>query len=115
MTLARPNPLKLNALQLKTLTLFQAMAEDPGRAMADGETGEVTIGSIPHPHGDHFHVGPYVVGAANASGLTNAGVWKALERKSLIRGMFPSAVTLTAEGLAYETGLKESILHPSGH
>ncbi|MCF8479510.1 MAG: hypothetical protein K9H25_03690, partial [Rhodospirillum sp.] len=97
MPVIRANPLKLNALQLKTLTLFQAMTEDPGRAMADGESGEVTIGSIPHPHGDHFHVGPYVVGAAHASGLGNAGVWKALERKNLIRGMFPSAVTLTAE------------------
>jgi hypothetical protein len=111
----RANPLKLNALQLKSLTLFQALAEDPGRAMVDGDSGEVTIGSLPHPHGDHFHVGPYVVGASNASGLFNEGVWKALERKGLIRGMYPAAVTLTKDGLDYDTGLREAILHPSGH
>ncbi len=111
----KKNPLKLNALQLKTLTLLQVIAEDPEITSTDATTGEVTIGSLPHPHGDHFHVGHSVVSSRDASGLHNEGVWKALERKGLARGYFPSMITLTIAGLEYDTGLRDAILHTSGH
>jgi hypothetical protein len=41
--------------------------------------------------------------------------WLALERKGLIKSMFPEAALLTPAGLAYETGLADAILHHSGH
>ena len=47
----RKNPLKLNKLQLRTLALAQVLARDSGRL--DEASGEVTLSSLPHPHGDH--------------------------------------------------------------
>lgn len=111
----KSNPLKLNPLQLKTLTLFQELARSPETSSADRETGEVLITHLPRPHGNHFHVGARVVMTADASGLQNQSVWVALQRKGLIKGAFPMAVTLTAAGLAYETGLRDAILHGSDH
>jgi hypothetical protein len=42
-------------------------------------------------------------------------VWVALERKGLIRSMYPDSAVLTSAGLGYETGLHETILHKSAH
>lgn len=111
----KKNPLGLNRLQLKTLTLLQALAEDPDHAQADGEGGTV-VTRMPHPHGDHFHLGHYIVSAADATGIANQSVWVALERKGLIaRPVFPMMLTLSAAGRDYETGLKDEILHHGHH
>ena len=53
--------------------------------------------------------------AKDATGLRNAAVWLALERKALARSSFPFAITLTAEGLEYDTGLRDSILIGGDH
>ncbi|MBI5163571.1 MAG: hypothetical protein HY985_06685 [Magnetospirillum sp.] len=108
------NPLKLNPLQAKTLVLFQELARAPETSTRlDG--GEVLLSSLPHPHGDHFHLGRRVVMSKDATGLSNQAVWVALERKGLIRSSFPMALTVTAAGLAYDTGIADSILHGSDH
>ena len=111
----KKNPLKLNPLQLKTLTLFQELARDPHYSTRDAASGDVAIAHIPHPHGDHFHVGAQTVMARDATGLSIPSVWVALERKGMIRGDFPYAVTLTAAGIAYETGMEAEIFHGSDH
>ena len=54
------NPLNLNPLQLKTLTLLQELAHLPEHA-TDGGDGRVMVSNLPAPHGDHFHVGAYAV------------------------------------------------------
>ncbi len=110
----RPNPLKLNALQLKTLVLFQELARYPETGSAQ-HTGEVFLSSLPRPHGDHFHIGRKVVASRNATGLQNQAVWAALERKGLIHGNFPLALSITPEGLNYDTGIAHDILHGSDH
>ena len=109
------NPLKLNPLQLRTLALLQELARHPDLSTLDPETGEAFLSRIPHPHGDHFHIGHKVVAARDATGLSNPAVWVALERKGLARGLFPSALTLSKAGLAYDTGVAEQILHGSDH
>ena len=109
------NPLGLNHLQLKTLTLLQALAEaDPGPI--DEASGEMVLDQLPHAHGDHFHVGHHVVGARDATGLANRAVWVALERKGLARALaFPHAIALTKAGRDYDTGQGDAILHGHGH
>ena len=97
--------IKLNALQKKTLALFQELAKHPESGSYDAESGEATVSFLPRPHGDHVHIGDYVVSARDASGFQNEKVWQALERKGLIRSAFPVQLILTAEGLAFETGL----------
>ncbi len=110
----KKNPLKLNNLQLKALTIMQAYAQAP-HAAPEGDSGEVTI-TMPSAHGDHFHVGDAVVMLRDATGLTNVSVWAALERKGLIRPrMFPTICTLTEAGLAYDTGIGGEILHRAHH
>jgi hypothetical protein len=109
------NPLKLNPLQLRTLTLLQEIARHPELATHDPDTGEAEILHIPHPHGDHFHIGSAAVHASDATGLANPAVWVALQRKGLTRGEFPARLTLTAAGMAYDTGLADKILHGSDH
>jgi len=121
------NPLNLNPLQLKTLTLLQELAllpehgtrVDPGDASSVGSgaqrPGEVMVSNLPAPHGDHFHVGAYAVAARDATGLGNAAVFVALERKGLIRSLYPMGAVLTEAGLAYETGLRDQILHGAHH
>lgn len=111
---AKKNPLKLNPLQLKTLTLLQELARDGNRARMEDDGG-VTILHLPQPHGDHFHVGRAVVSSADATGLKNEAVWVALQRKGLAQGMFPMAIKLTREGIEYETGLRNVILHGADH
>jgi len=107
------NPLNLNPLQLRTLTLLQALARLPDHGRAEGEG--VLVDNLPQPHGDHFHLGDAVVLTRDASGLFNQAAWVALERKGLIKSMFPDAAVLTGPGLAYETGLGDAILHRADH
>lgn len=110
------NPLKLNNLQRKTLALLQELAHDQDEQTVDPESGALLITELPQPHGDHFHVGAGVVATRNATGLGNESVWKALERKGLIRAVaFPYAVAITDAGLAYETGMRDAILLQSDH
>ena len=111
------NPLNLNPLQLKTLTLLQELARIAGKPAAeeDGEPGGVAITEFPHAHGDHFHVGEALVAARDATGLRNPAVFAALERKALIRPKFPEAVILTALGQEYDTGMRDTILRRGAH
>jgi hypothetical protein len=109
------NPLNLNALQLKTLTLLQAVARIPGAGRPAGDDGAILIADLPRPHGDHFHLGDALVMARDATGLGNPAAWAALERKGLIKSMFPDAAVLTPAGLAYDTGLEKDILHRADH
>lgn len=111
----KKNPLNLNALQLRTLALAQAVAAEPGMASRDAATGAATLLHVPHPHGDHVHVGRFTVSARDASGFANAAVWVALARKGLATTDAAGAIVLTAEGLAYDTGLSERFARPSDH
>lgn len=109
------NPMKLNPLQLRTLTLLQAIARLPQAAKAGPGPGEVTITVFPNAHGDHFHIGDATVMGKDATGLFNDKVWHALERKGVARAEWPREITLTAEGLGYNTDLADEILHRGGH
>jgi len=109
------NPAKLNPLQLKTLTLLQALAALPGLAQNGPGEGEKTVERFPSAHGDHFHLGDAVVAGKDATGLYNENVWHALERKGLARAEWPHRITLTAAGLSYATGLADEILHKAAH
>jgi hypothetical protein len=108
------NPAKLNSLQLKTLTLLQAIARVPGAASA-APGGDVLITQFPAAHGDHFHLGDAMVDGKNATGLYNEAVWNALTRKGLARSDWPHRIALTPEGLSYETGMAGEILRHGGH
>ncbi len=110
----RRNPRKLNALQLRTLALLQELARHPETSTPQAD-GSVTITMLPQPHGNHVHVGHRVASVKNASGLWNEKVWNALARKGMAEGMYPVAITLTAEGLAYDTGAAAGILIGSDH
>ena len=103
----KKNPLKLNALQLRTLVIAQVLAREDETALRDEATGKVTLMTLPHAHGDHFHIGQFTVPARAATGLFNDAVWKALTRKGLA-APGPGRVTLTPEGLAYDTGLGDA-------
>ncbi len=109
----KKNPLNLNSLQLKTLTLLQHLAGLPQFGAA--AEGGIEISDLPHPHGDHFHVGDAVVASRDATGLTNAAVWAVLDRKGLIVSSFPRSALVTTLGLEYDTGLADQILHRSDH
>jgi len=104
------NPAKLNPLQLRTLTLLQAIAQIPGASSPTPE-GDTAITQFPHAHGDHFHLGDATVMARDATGLENENVWNALGRKGLIKAAWPDAIALTPEGIAYETGIADQVLH----
>jgi hypothetical protein len=112
---AKRNPLNLNALQLKTLTLLQALAVLPDHARPEGEDGAVLVSDLPQPHGDHFHLGDAVVLSRDATGLANPAAWLALERKGLILSRYPYEVVLTKAGLVYDTGLAGTLLHRTDH
>ncbi len=110
----RKNPLKLNRLQCKTLVLLQTLAALPRYATPGPEEGETAIASMPPAHGDHFHLGPYVVLRRDTTGLSNSSVRAALIRRGLVRDMAGRTV-LTAAGKDYETGMAGTILHRSDH
>ena len=42
-------------------------------------------------------------------------VFDDLARKGLIKAVWPHQIALTPEGLAYETGIADQILHAGGH
>ncbi len=107
------NPLNLNPLQLRTLTLLQAIARIPGAA-AQRPDGSVVISQFPCAHGDHFHLGDAVVAGKDATGLYNEAVWHALTRKGVAKADYPREIALTPEGLAYDTGEAGSILQKGG-
>ena len=107
---SKRNPLKLNALQLKTLTIIQALTETD-----ESESGERPIPMLPQAHGNHFHVGPHLVMGSDATGLHNTAVWAALNRKGLVTGQPPGHASLTAAGATYETGMAEKVLHSHDH
>jgi hypothetical protein len=111
---AKRNPLQLNALQLRTLTLLQELARLDDFSRPGEEPGSVAV-RTPEPHGDHFHLGESVVAFRDATGLRNPAVWVALERKGLLRSMYPYGGVLTPLGLDYETGLRDAILRKNGH
>jgi hypothetical protein len=110
----KANPAKLNPLQLRTLTLLQAIAKIPQASRAEAD-GHVVITQFPHAHGDHFHLGEATVHSRDATGLENQMVWNALSRKGMIRAEWPHSIALTPEGVTYDTGLAEEILHHGGH
>jgi len=110
----KKNPLKLNSLQLKTLTLLQEVARQPDLTSTDEATGETIIRSLPHAHGNHFHIGRAVVMTADATGLGNPAVWAALSRKGLIRQV-ENGYAVTAAGAEYDTGMRDEIFHGSDH
>jgi hypothetical protein len=107
------NPLGLNPLQLKTLTLLQELARLPAYSRPVEDAGVAV--RPPEPHGDHFHLGDAVVATRDASGLRNPAVWAALQRKGLILSMYPEGAVVTPLGLDYETGVRDAILHKTGH
>jgi hypothetical protein len=107
------NPAKLNPLQLRTLTLLQAIARLPGAGTPQAN-GEVAITAFPRAHGDHFHLGEATVRGADATGLENQAVWNALSRKGFIRAEWPHQIALTPAGLGYDTGMAEQILQRGG-
>ena len=111
----RTNPLKLNPLQLKTLTLIQELGRLIGQPAPEEAEGSLLVDQFPHAHGNHFHMGDAVVSTADANGLANPAVWVALERKGLIKSDFPRALVLTPDGVGYDTGLADKILHRSDH
>jgi ribosomal protein S19E (S16A) len=111
----RVNPLKLNALQLKTLALLQALAELPELAAPADADGGVALRGLPNPHGDHFHIGDAVVHTSDATGLFNPSVYGALARKGLVRQTPDGRPVLTAPGREYPTGIAGSILHRADH
>lgn len=108
------NPLNLNPLQLRTLTLLQVIARIPGAAQPMAG-GEVVISQFPAAHGDHFHLGDATVAGKDASGLYNEAVWNALTRKGLAQSDWPHRLTLTPDGLNYDTGEAQKILHRASH
>lgn len=111
---AKKNPLKLNKLQLRTLVLLQVMGRDTHHAMEQAD-GSVVIPNLPHAHGDHLHVGEFVVSAKDASGLSNPSVWAALARKGLVANANIPPIVLTPEGQNYETGLAQHFMSKSDH
>jgi hypothetical protein len=92
------------------------MAQDPLLAEPLGpEGGEARIRAMPAAHHGHFPVGGFVVAGADATGLSNPAVWKALERRGLVRWEGSDPV-LTAAGRAYEVGRERAaVLHSSDH
>ena len=62
-----------------------------------------------------FHMGKYVVAARDASGLANPAAWAVLERRGVIKSMFPLSCVLTQAGRDYDAGLRGQILHGTNH
>ncbi|TNE33679.1 MAG: hypothetical protein EP348_12375 [Alphaproteobacteria bacterium] len=106
---------KLNALQGKTLVLLQILARDAQSSEPVPDSEDRRITRLPHGHGNHMHVGDYVIASRDASGLDNPSVWTALCRKGLIRENWQEDIVLTAEGCAFSTGLEKKFVSASDH
>ncbi len=106
---------KLNALQSKTLVLLQVMAKDDRMSAPGSIEGSRLIVSLPHAHGNHMHVGQFVVASKDATGLQNLSVWKALMRKGFVGENWPSEMLITQEGLEFSTGLEDKFMSVSDH
>ncbi|MCB1833988.1 MAG: hypothetical protein KDH19_11225 [Geminicoccaceae bacterium] len=111
----RKNPLKLNALQLKTMAILQYLARQENWALPADEDGNVVLRGLPSPHGDHFHVGDALVRARDATGLFNRAVYTALGRRGLVTPGTTGFPAITPMGLEYDTGISADILHRSDH
>lgn len=111
----KKNPLKLNKLQARTLVLLQVLARQEDNARSVDGSDDVEILSLPQPHGNHFHVGPFVVSSADANGFTNEAVWKVLNKRGLAYRPNPLTVILTKAGQDYETGLGHHFMTTSDH
>ncbi len=98
--------IKLNALQSRTLALFQELAKSDETSSPVEGTDDVSIMFLPEPHGNHVHIGRFVVSAKDASGFNNEIVWKVLERKGLAKSEFPFQLILTKAGIEFDTGLE---------
>lgn len=97
--------IKLNALQNRTLALFQELAKSPETSAKIEGSDDISIMFIPEPHGDHVHIGKYVVSAKDASGFGNEKVWQALERKGLAKSEYPFRIILNKTGQEFNTKL----------
>jgi hypothetical protein len=115
MSAARPNPAKLNPLQLKTLVVLQALAAEPGFADPPDAEGNVRIHSLPRAHGNHVHLGAALVALRDLTGIGNPAVLNALARKGLLKGGREGAYTLTSAGRAYDTGIADRLLQRGDH
>jgi hypothetical protein len=111
----RANPSRLNALQLKTLAILQALARERTFAHPPDGDGTVLIHTLPYAHGDHFHIGRAVVATRDATGLANPNVMNALVRKGLLLGGPAGMPILTGAGLGYDTGIAARVLHGADH
>jgi hypothetical protein len=111
----RPNPKKLNALQLRTLAILQEIAQQSDFADPPHQDGTVSIHTLPHRHGDHLHVGTVVISSRDASGLDNPNVMNTLARKGLLHLGPAGLPSLTLEGRNYPTGIAAAVLHAADH
>jgi hypothetical protein len=111
----KSKPMKLNALQSKTLVLLQLLAKDEDSSARVDGSKDIRITRLPHAHGSHMHVGAFVVAAKDASGLNNKSVWVALARKGLVGENWADEIILTPEGQAFSTGLEDKFVAPSDH
>ena len=66
----------LNALQSRTLALFQELAKSPETSSKVEGTDDIAIMYLPSAHGDHVHIGSFAVSAKDASGISNEKVWQ---------------------------------------
>jgi hypothetical protein len=112
---SRPNPLKLNPLQLRTLAILQQLARSSGFADPPDADGTVLIRGLPHAHGNHFHVGDAVVLGRDATGLANPAVFGALVRRGLLLAGPSGMPIMTPTGLAYDTGVADQVLRRADH
>jgi len=99
---------KLNALQNRTLALFQELARSEETSVRVEGSDDISIMYIALPHGNHVHIGNFVVSAREASGFNNEMVWKALERKGLAKSEYPHRLILNSHGLRYKTGFEDT-------
>lgn len=100
--------IKLNALQNRTLALFQELARSEETSSPIEGSDEISIMYMPTAHGNHVHIGRLVVSAKDASGFNNEKVWQALERKGLARSEYPYRLILTKQGLDHRTGFDDA-------
>lgn len=108
-------PVKLNQLQCKTLILLQKLATDPDSSSPVEDSEDIKITRMPHAHGSHMHVAEFVVSSKDASGLNNKSVWVALARKGMVRENWQDEIIVTAQGLAFSTGLEDKFMSVSDH